>query len=88
MLLLLQAVIALAISGDSQLLASASKDGKVKVWRLATGECVRRFAKSHGDGGAASLAFSRDGMQLLSGGFDGVVRRVSRRRRPCHAMPC
>ena len=64
----------MAVSSDSQLLASSSRDGKVKVWRLSTGECVRRFTKAHGEGGACSLAFSRDGTQVLSGCFDGVVR--------------
>lgn len=114
------AVLALAISKpDGELLATGSRDGALKVWRIATGECLRKFASPHGTnaleasasgaapaaaggsagaagaagaavggaGGAAAataagsgsgavtaLAFTRDGSQLLSGGFDGIVK--------------
>jgi WD40 repeat-containing protein SMU1 len=68
------AVLAAAVSRDSELLATGGKDGKIKVWRLASGECVRRFAQAHGDGGVTCLDFYRDGSQLLSGGYDGVAR--------------
>jgi WD40 repeat-containing protein SMU1 len=106
------AVLALTISRpDGELLATGSRDGRVKVWRIATGECLRRFNNPHGGafgegagggaaggaaggragGGAAgesaaaaaaaagasgvtALCFSRDASQLLTGGFDGVVK--------------
>lgn len=57
---LAQAVTCVAVSRDGGLLASGSKDGKIKVWRLATGECLRRFPTAHPDGGVAALAFSAD----------------------------
>jgi WD40 repeat-containing protein SMU1 len=55
-----QAVTCVAVSRDGGLLASGSKDGKIKVWRLATGECLRRFPTAHPDGGVGALAFSAD----------------------------
>jgi WD40 repeat protein len=54
------------------LLASGCKDGLVKVWRLGSGECVRRL-RAH-EGGVAALRFRADGAQLLTGGNDHVVR--------------
>ena len=41
------AVLCLAFSRDSEMLISGSKDGKIRVWRLATGQCLRRFEVKH-----------------------------------------
>ena len=65
-----ECITAVALSPDGAVLASASRDGRLKAWALGKGECVRRFAGPQ----AAALAFSRDGSQLLVGGFDGIVR--------------
>ena len=70
------AVLCLAVAKPAgDLLASGSRDGAVKVWRLTTGEAVVKFASPHGAGaGVTALAFSRDCASLLTGGFDGVVK--------------
>jgi WD40 repeat protein len=44
----------------------------MKLWSSATGQQVLRL-KAHTDS-VQSLAFTSDGMRLLSGGKDGVVR--------------
>lgn len=68
-----ESVLALAMTGDSELLASGSRDGKIKVWRLVSGRCICRFPRAHA-GGVSDISFSREGTQLLSCGFDGVAR--------------
>lgn len=66
-------VLAATVSRDGELLATGAKDGRIKVWRLESGDCVRRFPKAHSEG-VSALAFNRDGSQLLSAGYDGVAR--------------
>ena len=67
------AVTAVAFSPDSELLASGSQDGKLKVWQLQTGTCVRRFEPAHLSG-VSSVRFSADGTQLLTASADQTAR--------------
>lgn len=45
----------------------------LKVWRPANGQVIRRFNKAHASG-ITSIAWSRDGTMLATGGFDSLVR--------------
>lgn len=62
---------AIAIHPNGEILASASRDG-VRLWNLQTGELLA-VLRGYGDW-VKSLAFSRDGQFLATGGFDGSIR--------------
>ncbi len=65
-------VTSVAFSPNGLRLASASWDGTVKVWSVATGLEVRTF-KGH-TGLVISVAFSPDGTRLASASGDGTVK--------------
>jgi WD40 repeat-containing protein SMU1 len=72
-----RAVTALAISNDGTMLASGSDEGKVKVWRVDTGKCLRTI-EAH-QNAVACMSFSPDGSHILTGGRDGMVREFGLR---------
>jgi WD40 repeat protein/serine/threonine protein kinase len=63
---------ALVFSRDGTLIATAGRDGTVKLWDTSTGK--ERFTL-HGHGGPVnSVEFSKDGKRLVSGSNDRTVK--------------
>ena len=63
---------AVVFSPDSEVLASASGPGTIRIWDAASGALRRRLT---GRGGRVrTIAFAPDGRLLASGGEDGVIR--------------
>ncbi|CDJ38733.1 WD-40 repeat protein, putative [Eimeria tenella] len=67
------AVVAIAFSRDSEALATGSQTGQLKVWLVATGQCIKKIDKAH-DAAIASICFSKDNTHLLTGSFDTTAR--------------
>jgi WD40 repeat protein len=61
---------ALAFSPDGKTLASASEDGTLRLWEIATGKERRCFVGHRGD--VWCLAFAPDGRRLASGGGEAT----------------
>ena len=67
------AVLCAAISRNAEMLATASKSGQIKVWKIMTGKCLRKFEQAH-TLPISSLSFLKDGSSLVTGSHDNLLR--------------
>ena len=66
------AVVCVAVSPDSNYVATGSRDKSAKLWEMNTGREVRSFLAHEAT--VTSVAFTADGKMLLSGSNDKSVR--------------
>jgi WD40 repeat protein/serine/threonine protein kinase len=66
------AVLSVALSPDSERIASADQHGFLKIWDLPSGQLLHSIHAYPG-GQARSVAFSPDGQRLASACWDGTV---------------
>jgi WD40 repeat-containing protein SMU1 len=71
-------IMCMAFTPDSALLAVGCLDGSVALWKVATGQCLKRIPEAH-TGGVFSVAFSPDGTSILTAGYDNAARLFSSR---------
>jgi WD40 repeat protein len=67
-------IMAMAVSPDESLLATAAADGSVLVWEVATGLLVHSV-QAHAEA-ATALAFTPDGARLFCGGASGRLASI------------
>jgi WD40 repeat protein/serine/threonine protein kinase len=65
-------VYSVTFSPDGQYVATATKDGFVRLWRVKTGQELSKW-HAHEDN-ATTVAFSHDGRYLATGGWDAKVK--------------
>ena len=65
-------ILALAISPDGQYLAVGAEAGDVRIYNLETGDLAGKC--SGHSGGIYALTFSPSNKELLTAGFDGMIR--------------
>ena len=66
------AVTSIAVSLDANIIASAGKDGEIRVWNIAEKKCVTNL-EGHQDE-VRSMALTKDARFLISGSRDGRIR--------------
>ena len=66
-------IISLAFGSDGQLLASGHRNGEIKLWEVARGQCLRTM--QHNASPVSAISMSPDGKTLISSSNHGVLKK-------------
>lgn len=72
------AVLCLKLSNDGELLASGDDQGRLMVWKLSSGKCLRQFL-AHSGSSISCIDWSPDSSRILTGSSDGKCRELGLR---------
>ena len=75
-----QGVISLNIGKENELLASGDKEGTVKVWRIATGKCLKKFENTHANKPITCLIFGKDISHLIVASIEIKVFKKNKKK--------
>lgn len=67
-------ITSIAVSPDSQTLATADRRGRIVVWDLMTAQMIASTSGAHGNDQVSGIAFLNEA-ELISTGFDGTIQR-------------
>ena len=66
-------IVAVGWGLDGELLGSGGRNGELRVWKLSSGVCLRKWSSAHSSG-VTSVTFTRDGSQVLTASHDGSIK--------------
>ena len=66
-------IVAVGWGMDGELLGSGGRSGELRVWKVSSGVCLRKWTAAH-SAGISSVQFTRDGSQLLTASHDGSIK--------------
>lgn len=67
------AILCCSFSKDSKYLVTGSQSGQLKIWKISSGSCQKKFNQAHSQG-ITSVSFSKDNSHLLTSSYDSTVR--------------
>merc|ERR1712070_1222462 len=67
-------ILCMSVSNDGEMLASGDSTGLIKLWKLKTGKCLRKYRAFDFGTAVMSLRLSSDSSRILSGSVAGSCR--------------
>ena len=69
------AVLCMCFNSDAEVLAMGAQEGQIKVRKIQSEQCFRRFERAHSKG-VSCLSFSKDSCQIFSASVDQTIKFI------------